>query len=193
MQTAEESKRFGDPVKIKSVAVFGGEQNMKGQKWDLANYPQCVIATPGRLRHFLSEMQLLTLENCEVVILDEADRMLDMGFELEIREIVETTKVGKCGISCFFRESSSVFVWGEDVTARFLFHSVVSRNCECWFGLGVGAEDPQFVSESTGYSALVSGNWCLRRASVVRSFEVCSTHSQPHSDPCGFVGVGAFF
>ena len=49
---------------------------------------EIVIATPGRLIDFL-EMGKTNLRRCTYLVLDEADRMLDMGFEPQIRKIVE--------------------------------------------------------------------------------------------------------
>lgn len=52
------------------------------------------IATPGRLIDFL-ESGKTNLRRCTYLVLDEADRMLDMGFEPQIRKIVEQIRVGK--------------------------------------------------------------------------------------------------
>ena len=58
-------------------------------------------ATPGRMMDYL-EKELIKLDDCKFVILDEADRMLDMGFELDIRQIVE----GRRPIACWTWVSS---------------------------------------------------------------------------------------
>lgn len=55
---------------------------------------QVVIATPGRLLDVL-ENRYLSLDQCTYVILDEADRMLDMGFEPEVQKVISS-----CTISC---------------------------------------------------------------------------------------------
>lgn len=52
------------------------------------------IATPGRLIDFL-ESGKTNLRRCTYLVLDEADRMLDMGFEPQIRKIVEQIRVGR--------------------------------------------------------------------------------------------------
>lgn len=56
------------------------------------------IATPGRLIDFL-ESGKTNLRRCTYLVLDEADRMLDMGFEPQIRKIVEQIRVG-CSADC---------------------------------------------------------------------------------------------
>ena len=56
------------------------------------------IATPGRLLDFL-EAGKINLRRCTYLVLDEADRMLDMGFEPQIRKIVEQVRVRSCQIS----------------------------------------------------------------------------------------------
>ncbi|VDO78240.1 unnamed protein product [Onchocerca flexuosa] len=54
----------------------------------LLHFIQVVIATPGRLLDVL-ENRYLSLDQCTYVILDEADRMLDMGFEPEVQKVLE--------------------------------------------------------------------------------------------------------
>lgn len=69
-----------------SVLVIGGA-NMKTQIADLRRRPTIVIATPGRLLD-LSERGAINLSTVEVLVLDEADRMLDMGFLPAIRQVL---------------------------------------------------------------------------------------------------------
>eukprot|EP00449_Zooxanthella_nutricula_P032739 CAMPEP_0198492440 /NCGR_PEP_ID=MMETSP1462-20131121/3424_1 /TAXON_ID=1333877 /ORGANISM="Brandtodinium nutriculum, Strain RCC3387" /LENGTH=471 /DNA_ID=CAMNT_0044221085 /DNA_START=60 /DNA_END=1471 /DNA_ORIENTATION=+ len=84
-QIFEESERFGKPAAIQTACCFGGAP--KGQQINrLRTGPQCVCATPGRLADFLREGSI-KLGQCFYLVLDEADRMLDMGFEPQIREI----------------------------------------------------------------------------------------------------------
>eukprot|EP00613_Pedinella_sp_CCMP2098_P075128 CAMPEP_0171923748 /NCGR_PEP_ID=MMETSP0993-20121228/22419_1 /TAXON_ID=483369 /ORGANISM="non described non described, Strain CCMP2098" /LENGTH=565 /DNA_ID=CAMNT_0012561849 /DNA_START=29 /DNA_END=1723 /DNA_ORIENTATION=+ len=67
--------------------VYGGA-SARGQLEELAQGVDVLVATPGRLSDFL-ERGLVSLACCKVLILDEADRMLDMGFEPQLRKIVE--------------------------------------------------------------------------------------------------------
>lgn len=56
------------------------------------NGVEIVIATPGRLLDFL-ESRATNLQRCTYLVLDEADRMLDMGFEPQIRKIIQQIRV----------------------------------------------------------------------------------------------------
>ncbi|KAL2087290.1 hypothetical protein ACEWY4_018349 [Coilia grayii] len=78
---------YGKSSRIKSTCVYGGAP--KGpQIRDLERGVEICIATPGRLIDFL-EVGKTNLRRCTYLVLDEADRMLDMGFEPQIRKIVD--------------------------------------------------------------------------------------------------------
>ncbi|XP_055383913.1 probable ATP-dependent RNA helicase DDX5 [Condylostylus longicornis] len=72
---------------IRHTCIFGGSPKMP-QARDLERGVEVVIATPGRLIDFL-EKGITNLKRCTYLVLDEADRMLDMGFEPQIRKIIE--------------------------------------------------------------------------------------------------------
>lgn len=72
---------------IRHTCIFGGSPKMP-QARDLERGVEVVIATPGRLIDFL-EKGITNLMRCTYLVLDEADRMLDMGFEPQIRKIIE--------------------------------------------------------------------------------------------------------
>lgn len=77
---------FGQRINANNTCVFGGAP--KGpQIRDLERGAEIVIATPGRLIDFL-ERGITNLRRCTYLVLDEADRMLDMGFEPQIRKIM---------------------------------------------------------------------------------------------------------
>ncbi|XP_062853883.1 probable ATP-dependent RNA helicase DDX17 isoform X2 [Trichomycterus rosablanca] len=78
---------YGKSSRIKTTCVYGGAP--KGpQIRDLERGVEVCIATPGRLIDFL-EAGKTNLRRCTYLVLDEADRMLDMGFEPQIRKIVD--------------------------------------------------------------------------------------------------------
>ena len=88
-QDAENIAKFGKFAKVKVLAVYGGESINK-QVHALANGVQIVVGTPGRLID-LMERRVLNLASVRFVVLDEADRMLDMGFIEDIEFILSKT------------------------------------------------------------------------------------------------------
>merc|ERR1719166_397945 len=85
-QIQEVAQEFGKSSKIKNTCLFGGAP--KGpQIRDIENGCEIVIATPGRLIDIL-EMNKTNFRRTTYLVLDEADRMLDMGFEPQIRKII---------------------------------------------------------------------------------------------------------
>ncbi|XP_029919097.1 probable ATP-dependent RNA helicase DDX17 [Myripristis murdjan] len=86
-QVQQVAYEYGKSSRIKSTCVYGGAP--KGpQIRDLERGVEICIATPGRLIDFL-EAGKTNLRRCTYLVLDEADRMLDMGFEPQIRKIVD--------------------------------------------------------------------------------------------------------
>lgn len=86
VQIREECSKFGASSRIKNTCVYGGAPK-SGQLRDLEKGVEIVIATPGRLIDFLEKGQT-NLRRVTYLVLDEADRMLDMGFEPQLRKIV---------------------------------------------------------------------------------------------------------
>ncbi|CAF1302732.1 unnamed protein product [Adineta steineri] len=86
-QIEEEAVKFGKPLDISVVSLIGGlSREEQGFKLRLGCH--IVIGTPGRLLDVL-ENRYLTLQQCSYVIMDEADRMIDMGFEGDVKKILE--------------------------------------------------------------------------------------------------------
>ncbi|XP_076755162.1 putative ATP-dependent RNA helicase DDX5 isoform X2 [Xylocopa sonorina] len=86
-QIQEVANCFGEAASVRNTCIFGGAP--KGpQAHDLERGVEICIATPGRLIDFL-ERGTTNLRRCTYLVLDEADRMLDMGFEPQIRKIIE--------------------------------------------------------------------------------------------------------
>ncbi|CAK8987857.1 ATP-dependent RNA helicase DED1 [Durusdinium trenchii] len=82
-----EAKKLSFQSPIRAGEVYGGV-DAKPQLLDLARGVDLVTATPGRLTDFI-DRGVITMANVGFLVLDEADRMLDMGFEPQIREIVQ--------------------------------------------------------------------------------------------------------
>lgn len=86
VQIRDECSKFGRSSRIKNTCVYGGAPKRQ-QAMDLERGVEIVIATPGRLIDFL-ESGKTNLYRVTYLVLDEADRMLDMGFEPQLRKIV---------------------------------------------------------------------------------------------------------
>ncbi|KAI2609208.1 DEAD-domain-containing protein [Hypoxylon sp. NC1633] len=88
MQTNEQLAKLGDLVGLKTVCVYGGAS--KDDQRVLLRKADVIVATPGRLKDFLDE-GAVKLDGAKFVVLDEADRMLDKGFEDDIKRIIGCT------------------------------------------------------------------------------------------------------
>jgi ATP-dependent RNA helicase DeaD len=89
VQVAEHMALFAKYARLKVLAVYGGESINK-QVHALASGVHIVVGTPGRLID-LMERRVLNLGSVKIVVLDEADRMLDMGFIEDIEFILSKT------------------------------------------------------------------------------------------------------
>jgi ATP-dependent RNA helicase DDX5/DBP2 len=87
IQIQQECNKFGSSSRIKNCCLYGGAP--KGnQIRQLKAGVEIAIATPGRLIDLLS-MGVTNLKRVTYLVMDEADRMLDMGFDIQIRKIVD--------------------------------------------------------------------------------------------------------
>jgi superfamily II DNA/RNA helicase len=84
-QVTETMQLVGEPRGIRAVAVYGGVPLRKQAQ--AAKSAHVLVATPGRLQD-LVDRRLVSLEAVSVLVLDEADRMLDMGFKPQVDKIV---------------------------------------------------------------------------------------------------------
>lgn len=85
-QVAEDVRTYGKYLPLKAQVVFGGV-NIKSQVKKLQEGADILIATPGRLLDLVSQ-RLVDLSRVEILVIDEADRMMDMGFIRDIRKIL---------------------------------------------------------------------------------------------------------
>ena len=87
MQSDEVLREFGAVAALRSLVVYGGvpkyEQKAELKKRDV----DCIVATPGRLKDLINE-GACDLSKVQYLVLDEADRMLDMGFEEDVKFII---------------------------------------------------------------------------------------------------------
>jgi ATP-dependent RNA helicase RhlE len=87
MQVEESVRELGKNLPLKSTVIFGGV-NVKGQINAMRRGIDIIVATPGRLLDLI-EQKVVSLSHIEILVLDEADRMLDMGFIHDIRRILK--------------------------------------------------------------------------------------------------------
>jgi len=85
-QVAQSVATYGKHLKLRSTVIYGGA-SMHTQKANLRKGVDILIATPGRLLDHLGQ-KTLNLSQLEMLVLDEADRMLDMGFIHDIRRLL---------------------------------------------------------------------------------------------------------
>ncbi|KKK27023.1 pre-mRNA-splicing ATP-dependent RNA helicase PRP28 [Aspergillus rambellii] len=86
-----EAKKFTEPLGFNVVSIVGGH-SFEEQAYSLRNGAEIIIATPGRLVDCI-ERRLLVLSQCCYVIMDEADRMIDLGFEEPVNKILDALPV----------------------------------------------------------------------------------------------------
>uniref|UniRef100_A0A5B7B545 RNA helicase n=1 Tax=Davidia involucrata TaxID=16924 RepID=A0A5B7B545_DAVIN len=95
-QIYEEAKKFSYQTGVKLVVVYGGAP-MSQQLRNLEKGVDILVATPGRLVDMIDRSRV-SLQKIKYLALDEADRMLDMGFEAQIRKIVEQMEMPRPGV-----------------------------------------------------------------------------------------------
>ena len=89
IQIEENFRIYGKFTDLRMALLYGGVKYGK-QMEQLQNQPDIVVATPGRLLDHLSQGNL-SLQHIEILILDEVDRMLDMGFIEDVTKIIKKT------------------------------------------------------------------------------------------------------
>lgn len=92
LQIEGEAKKFGQPLGLRVVPIIGG-QALDVQASSLEIGCEMIVCTPGRMVDLLSK-QMAALGNCSYVVMDEADRMMDMGFEPQVAEILDAIPKG---------------------------------------------------------------------------------------------------
>ncbi|CAI5670560.1 DEAD-box helicase 3 X-linked a isoform X8 [Oreochromis niloticus] len=96
LQIYDEARKFAYRSRVRPCVVYGGA-DIGQQIRDLERGCHLLVATPGRLVDMM-ERGKIGLDYCHYLVVDEADRMLDMGFEPQIRRIVEQDTMPPKGI-----------------------------------------------------------------------------------------------
>ncbi|PSK55257.1 hypothetical protein B9Z65_2646 [Elsinoe australis] len=90
-QIEVEAKKFANPLGFTCVSLVGGH-SIEEQAFNMRDGAEIIIATPGRLVDCI-ERRVLVLSQCCYIIMDEADRMIDMGFEEPVNKILSALPV----------------------------------------------------------------------------------------------------
>jgi ATP-dependent RNA helicase DDX23/PRP28 len=91
LQLEEETKKFSRLMGFNVVSIIGGHL-MDEQAFRLRNGAEVIIATPGRLKDCI-ESHVVVLNQCTYVVMDEADKMINMGFEADVNYILDRLPV----------------------------------------------------------------------------------------------------
>jgi ATP-dependent RNA helicase RhlE len=86
LQVQETINKVGGPLGIRTALLVGGESNYR-QVQAIHRLPQIIIGTPGRIMDHMQQ-KTLNLNKTNMLVLDEADRMLDMGFAPQLKRIM---------------------------------------------------------------------------------------------------------
>lgn len=87
IQIEENIKAYGKYLPLKHLVIFGGVKQ-GNQETALRKGVDILVATPGRLLDFIAQ-GIISLKSLEIFVLDEADRMLDMGFVHDVKRIIK--------------------------------------------------------------------------------------------------------
>ncbi|GAX82476.1 hypothetical protein CEUSTIGMA_g9903.t1 [Chlamydomonas eustigma] len=87
LQTHKTVRDMAKFTNLRTAVLVGGDA-MEAQFAELAQNPDIIVATPGRLLHHLAEVEGLSLRTVEYLVLDEADRMFEMGFKDQVLELI---------------------------------------------------------------------------------------------------------
>lgn len=93
LQVDENLVKLGEKLGLRTVSLIGGEA-MGRQLQGLKRNPHIIVATPGRLIDHLKRGSV-KLDDVKILVLDEADRMLDMGFAPQLKEIMKRVPQGR--------------------------------------------------------------------------------------------------
>jgi len=90
-QVSKEIRRLARAIPNTKILTLCGGKPIAPQLTSLEHSPHIVVGTPGRILKHLVDKRSLNLDNLDILVLDEADRMLDMGFHEDIMQIIHYT------------------------------------------------------------------------------------------------------
>jgi len=126
LQVAASVETYGKHLPLRSTVVFGGV-GINPQKATLRRGVDILVATPGRLLDLVGQGSV-TLSHIEILVLDEADRMLDMGFMRDIRKILQQLPDKRQNLLFSATYSSEIKRLADDLLNRPVLIEVARRN-----------------------------------------------------------------
>ena len=125
-QVEESVATYGKYLPLKSAVIFGGVK-INPQIGQLRRGVDVLVATPGRLLDHVQQ-RTLDLSKVEILVLDEADRMLDMGFIRDIRRILTLLPGRRQNLLFFATFSNDIKILAENLLNSPVLIEVASRN-----------------------------------------------------------------
>ncbi|KAG6829744.1 ribosomal RNA processing protein [Tricholoma furcatifolium] len=95
-QISEQFEAIGADIGVRSVVIVGGDDDRVQQALRLARKPHIIVATPGRLIDHLKSTKGFSLRQLKHLVLDEADRLLDLDFKEAITDILKVIPKERC-------------------------------------------------------------------------------------------------
>ncbi|KAI6160107.1 P-loop containing nucleoside triphosphate hydrolase protein [Pisolithus thermaeus] len=111
-----ETRKFAGPLGFRCVSIVGGRA-MEEQQFNLREGAEIIIATPGRLKDVI-ERHVIVLSQCRYIVMDEADRMVHLGFEADLLFILDKLPSGALEGEEINVQEDAMDVDGEDGSAK---------------------------------------------------------------------------
>ena len=192
VQISEHFQAIGQNFGLKSTVIVGGLDLMAQSIALVSKKPHVIIATPGRILHHLENTKGFSLENLKYLVMDEADKLLNMDFEAQLDKILGglpknrvtmlfsatmTSKVGKLQRASL-QDPVKVEASNKNDTARNLVQNYVfmpQKYKDCYL--------VHLINEFAGKTVLIFVITCkqaLRSCLILRNlgFDVCTIHGQ---------------
>ncbi|KAI6028766.1 P-loop containing nucleoside triphosphate hydrolase protein [Pisolithus orientalis] len=115
-QIEAETRKFAGPLGFRCVSIVGGRA-MEEQQFNLREGAEIIIATPGRLKDVI-ERHVIVLSQCRYIVMDEADRMVHLGFEADLLFILDKLPSGALEGEETNWQEDAMDVDGEDGSAK---------------------------------------------------------------------------
>ncbi|CAI9100165.1 OLC1v1037105C1 [Oldenlandia corymbosa var. corymbosa] len=153
-QIHDEAKKFAYKTGVKIVVAYGGAPIVQ-QFRNLERGVDILVATPGRLVDMI-ERARVSLRNVKFLALDEADRMLDMGFEPQVRRIVQQMEMPRAGVRQTMLFSATFPTEIQKLASDFLSNYIFLSAGKVGSSTDLIAQKVQFVADMDKKSRLMS-------------------------------------